>query len=213
MHVGQLGDGQRLVHGSVGTGHRRQGASSSRFPAACQFGETAPKTQIVSARRRPALARHAMVTNPLLIKALQRYWRLTRGLTMGAQGMVLDARAARVAGAARLSAGLAHAGRRRREERGHRRDARPRVAGGGRGGADRPRRSCSASTPISTPSPPITSPCSSCASGGSRACRRPTARSPSRASLPPTDLPEDTTAGTRRRIAEVLGGAPRSETW
>jgi 8-oxo-dGTP pyrophosphatase MutT (NUDIX family) len=32
-----------------------------------------------------------MVTNPLLIKALQHYWRFTRSLTMGAQGMVLDA--------------------------------------------------------------------------------------------------------------------------
>jgi 8-oxo-dGTP pyrophosphatase MutT (NUDIX family) len=31
-----------------------------------------------------------MVTNPILTKALQRYWRLRRGLTMGAQGLVLD---------------------------------------------------------------------------------------------------------------------------
>ncbi|HZT48448.1 MAG TPA: NUDIX domain-containing protein [Hyphomicrobiaceae bacterium] len=31
-----------------------------------------------------------MVANPLLIKALQRYWRLRRGLTMGAQAAVLD---------------------------------------------------------------------------------------------------------------------------
>ena len=26
-------------------------------------------------------------------------------------------------------------------------------------------------------------------------------------------LPNGTTRGTRRRVAEVLGGAPRSETW
>jgi ADP-ribose pyrophosphatase YjhB (NUDIX family) len=31
-----------------------------------------------------------VATNPLLIKALQRYWRLRRGLTMGAQAVVLD---------------------------------------------------------------------------------------------------------------------------
>ena len=31
-----------------------------------------------------------MAANPILTKALQRYWRLKRGLTMGAQGMVLD---------------------------------------------------------------------------------------------------------------------------
>ena len=31
-----------------------------------------------------------MVDSPILIKALQRYWRLKRGLTMGAQAVVLD---------------------------------------------------------------------------------------------------------------------------
>jgi len=31
-----------------------------------------------------------VTTNPVLIKVLQRYWRLRRGLTMGAQAVVLD---------------------------------------------------------------------------------------------------------------------------
>jgi ADP-ribose pyrophosphatase YjhB (NUDIX family) len=33
-----------------------------------------------------------VTTNPVFIKVLQRYWRLRRGLTMGAQAVVLDGR-------------------------------------------------------------------------------------------------------------------------
>ena len=41
----------------------------------------------------------------------------------------------------------------------------------------------------------------------------PNAEIPEQRFFPADALPEDTTGGVRRRIAEVLDGTPRSETW
>jgi 8-oxo-dGTP pyrophosphatase MutT (NUDIX family) len=159
-----------------------------------------------------ASSRHAMVTNSLLVKALQRYWRFTRGLTMGAQGMVLDA-GQRVllvrhgyrpgwhmpgGGVEKHEAIAETLARELQEEVGIELTAKPELFG--------------------VYSHFDTFPADHIALFVVRDWRQTRVPLPNREIAEQRfftvdDLPHDTTRGARRRIAEVLNGAPRSETW
>ncbi len=153
-----------------------------------------------------------MVTNAVLIKALQRYWRLKRGLTMGVQAVVLDA-AARVllvrhgyrpgwhfpgGGVEKGETVIAALARELQEEAG-----------------------------VILPVPPQLFgvyanfehfPGDHIALFVARDWRQdevppPNAEIREQRFFATDALPDGTTGGTRRRIAEVLAGVPRSETW
>jgi ADP-ribose pyrophosphatase YjhB (NUDIX family) len=153
-----------------------------------------------------------MVTNPLLIKALHHYWRLTRSLTMGAQGMVLDVgnRILLVrhgyrpgwhmpGGGVEKNEAIAETlARELQEEVGVELNATPEL--------------------FSVYSHFDTFPADHIALFIVREWRQPRVPPPNReiaeqGFFAATDLPAETSPGTRRRIAEVLGGEPRSETW
>ena len=157
-------------------------------------------------RRRPS------VRCPFDLKALQRYWRLSARPDHGRARRRAGRRnrACCSCGTAIGRAGTfpAAASRRARRWRG----AGARAGGGSRRDVLTGRRSCSASTPTSRGFPGdhialfVVRDWRQNASAGAQSWR-----SASSGFFAADALPEGTTAGTRRRIAEVLGGAPRSE--
>ena len=154
-----------------------------------------------------------MVSKSLLLKPLQRYWRLTRWLTMGVHGIVLDERRRVLlvrhgyqpgwhlpgGGVEKGETAAAALARELREEAG--------VALSGAAAAVR--RLCQ----LCHPSRAITSPSMWCGPWRRAGARCPTARSCETGFFAIDALPPETTQSTRRRIAEVLGGAPQSDLW
>ena len=150
---------------------------------------------------------------PAIRRVMHLYWRFARAMTLGVRALVIDEQRPHLSGQAQLCERLAPAGRRGRG----RRDAEPR----------RWRASCARRAISSSPQPPQLY-------GiffNDRDSRRDhvalfVVRGFRQAAAPVPDheivahgffavdaLPNDTTAGTRARIIEVLGGAPVSERW
>ena len=153
-----------------------------------------------------------MPTERLLRGLVQNYWRLRRGLTMGAQGMVLDAqnRVLLVRHGYRPGWHMPGGGVEKNEAI-----------------AEALARELQEEVGIELAGPPelfgIYShfdafPADHIALFVVRSWRQATVPPPNREILEqrffaPHELPADTSPGTRRRIAEVLSGEPRSQAW
>jgi 8-oxo-dGTP pyrophosphatase MutT (NUDIX family) len=153
-----------------------------------------------------------MVANPILIKALQRYWRLKRGLTVGAQGVVLNGNDSVLLVRHGYQPGW-------------------HFPGGGVekgetivGALERELRE-EAGIALAAP-PPLfgvyanfeSFPGDHIALFVVRAWRQPHVPPPNmeireQRFFPADALPSEATGGVRRRVAEVLGDVPRSELW
>ncbi|HJU32143.1 MAG TPA: NUDIX domain-containing protein [Hyphomicrobiaceae bacterium] len=153
-----------------------------------------------------------MVTNPLLIKTLQRYWRLRRGVTLGAQAAVLDRQQRVLLVRHGYQPGWHFPG------------------GGVEKGetiAEAVVRELSEEAGVDVSGPPalfgvyanfVRFPGDHIALFVVRDWRQervppPNAEIREQGFFAVTDLPEATTRSTRRRIAEILGGEPPSQTW
>jgi ADP-ribose pyrophosphatase YjhB (NUDIX family) len=153
-----------------------------------------------------------MAANPILTKVLQRYWRLKRGLTMGAQGVVLNGNDSVLlvrhgyqpgwhfpGGGVEKGETIAEALERElREEAGIALTAPPQLFG-------------VYANFESFPGDHI-------ALFVVRAWRQPHVPTPNfeireQRFLPADALPPDATGSVRRRVAEVLGGKERSDVW
>jgi ADP-ribose pyrophosphatase YjhB (NUDIX family) len=154
----------------------------------------------------------AVTTNPVLIKVLQRYWRLRRGLTMGAQAVVLD-RDARVllvrhgyqagwhfpGGGVERRETVSHAlARELEEEVGVKLSAPAQLFGIYANFASFPGDHIALFVVRDWKQERMPQPNMEIREQGFFSADA---------------LPDETTNGTRRRVAEVLRGAPRSESW
>jgi 8-oxo-dGTP pyrophosphatase MutT (NUDIX family) len=153
-----------------------------------------------------------VTTNPILIKALQRYWRLRRGLTIGAQAVVLD-RGERVllvrhgyrpgwhfpGGGVERGETVSHAlARELEEEAGVTLSASAQLFGIYANFASFPGDHIALYVVRDWKQERVPQPNMEIREQGFFSADA---------------LRDETTNGTRRRVAEVLGGAPRSESW